>query len=80
MEKCPLCQSEIEQGVVSVHGTFLGYLLVGMSYQHCWFKGDESNEEVVLRSKERRPGFEWRACGFVTILLLRAGRVDCWDD
>lgn len=72
MEKCPLCQSELEQGFVSVHGTLLGYLLVGMSYQHCWFKGDESGDEVVLKSRERRQAFKCQACGFVGIYAKEA--------
>lgn len=65
---CPICQGEIERGSLSVHGTLLGFLFAGWSYQHCWFKGRGKNEEqVVLRSGERTSGFRCVACGFVGI-------------
>jgi hypothetical protein len=62
---CPMCDGEIERGTVSVHGTVGGFLLVGMSYQHCFFKGDESEERVVLGSRYRKSAFRCKGCGFV---------------
>jgi hypothetical protein len=62
---CPMCDGEIERGTVSVHGTLAGFLFVGMSYQNCYFKGEDSKEQVVLGSRYRKSGFRCKACGFV---------------
>jgi hypothetical protein len=50
---------------VSVHGTFWGFAVIGMSYQNCWFEGRDSKERVVLGSRGRRAGFRCKACDFV---------------
>jgi hypothetical protein len=60
-----MCEGEIELGSVSVHGTIWGFVFVGMSYQHCWFEGIGTKEQVVLGSRLRRSGMRCKACGFV---------------
>jgi hypothetical protein len=62
---CPLCDGEIELGSVSVHGTLVGFLFVGFSLQHCWFKARNAKEKIVLNSRGRKSGFRCKACGFV---------------
>ena len=62
---CPLCEGELERGSVSVHGTLVGFLFVGFSVQHCFFKPRDGKEQVVLTSRNRRRGFRCKACGFV---------------
>jgi hypothetical protein len=44
--KCPECQSDLVQGTVAIHGTFLGVIIAGFSYQHLWWKtADQTKEE-----------------------------------
>jgi hypothetical protein len=62
---CPMCEGEIEPGSVAVHGTLVGFLFVGFSLQHCWFKGRDGKEQMVLGSRGRKAGFRCKACGFV---------------
>ncbi len=64
---CPACNSEMETGTVSVHGTFWGFLLVGWSYQHVWFKGAGDKEEIVVRSGRAKIGYRCPACGFTGV-------------
>jgi hypothetical protein len=64
---CPVCKGEIERGGVSVQGSAASFLLVGMSYQHCWFKSPSGNERVVIASGQATPGFRCVRCGFVGI-------------
>ena len=66
-KSCPVCNGEIERGSVSVHGTLLGFLFVGMSYQNCWFKGQGKKEQVVVFSGQQTRGFRCATCGFVGI-------------
>ena len=62
---CPMCAGELEPGSVSVHGTTVGFLFFGMSYQNCYFQGVGTEEETVLGSRLRRSGFRCRSCDFV---------------
>lgn len=72
---CPICKSEMEPGRVAVHGTFWGALLVGMSYQHCWFQPlDGRPEIVVVDSGGAHTGCRCPQCGFVGIHTIDAGR------
>jgi hypothetical protein len=65
---CPLCGSDLEQGRATVHGTFWGFLLVGFSYQHCWFEpASGAGEQVVVPSGGSRRACRCPRCGFVAI-------------
>ena len=64
---CPVCKGAIERGSVSVHGTVGGFLMVGLSYQHFWFKSREGREDIVIASGQATPGFRCGGCGFVGI-------------
>ncbi len=46
--QCPSCGAEMEPGVIVVKGTLWGFLLVGLSYQHLYFRGDEADEDECL--------------------------------
>jgi hypothetical protein len=65
--QCPACGCDLEKGLVSVHGTFWGFMLVGMSHQHCWFEPDGGAEAVVVPSGRARRGWRCPGCGFVGI-------------
>jgi hypothetical protein len=65
---CPACGDELQVGLVSVHGTFWGFLLVGFSYQHCWFEpAADGVEDVVIPSGGAKLGWRCPNCGFVGI-------------
>jgi len=65
---CPVCGGEVQPGNVSVHETVWSFLLVGLSYQHCWFQGDEEEKQVVvIPSACARRGCRCPRCGFVGI-------------
>lgn len=65
---CPLCSTALELGQAKVHGTLLGFLLVGLSYQHCWFASSrDGKERIVVPSGGSRPSCRCPPCGFVAI-------------
>lgn len=67
VRSCPVCGAPMESGSVSVHGTALMFLVVGWSYQNCYFADSSGREEVVIESGHSRPGMRCRKCGFVGI-------------
>ena len=46
--KCPACSSEMDQGKAYIRGTALGFLLVGFSYQHCWFESHTTGRKKII--------------------------------
>ena len=60
----------MNRGKVSVHGTLAGFLFVGASYQHCWFKDFERDkkEQIIVESNGSRKSFRCPECGAVVIL------------
>ena len=49
--KCPVCSSEMEKGKAYLRGTTLGFLFVGFSHQHCWFKSEATGKkDIIVRS------------------------------
>ena len=66
--KCPYCDGEMVEGTASVRGTLLGFLAIGLSYQHLWFRpADGGGDEIVIRSAGKRAGHQCTQCGAVTI-------------
>jgi hypothetical protein len=67
---CPACGTEMRRGQVSVHGTALGFLFIGLSHQHCWFEEFERNtkEKVIVPSNGSRPACSCPKCSAVVIL------------
>jgi hypothetical protein len=65
---CPVCAGVMHPGIVSVHGTLIGFMVVGMSHEHCWFepKGD-IEEHIVIPSGCAKDGWRCLRCGFVGI-------------
>jgi hypothetical protein len=65
---CPLCGMAMEAGKVVVHGTLLGFLIIGFSYQHCWFQpADGSSEQIVVPNGGKPEACCCKGCGFVGI-------------
>jgi hypothetical protein len=63
---CPHCGTEMTRGIVSVHGTFLGFLAVGFSYQHLWFESGGDSKKV-LGSGDTSAGYRCEACDAILI-------------
>jgi hypothetical protein len=45
---CPLCSREMDKGEAYVRGTALGFLFVGLSHQHCWFKSEATGKKDII--------------------------------
>lgn len=69
LSECPICGKDMEAGKVTLHGTLLGYLLFGLSYQHCWFKPAQGNPKgnVIVPWLSNRVACRCESCGFVGI-------------
>ncbi len=65
---CPVCEKALERGYLTVRGTKLGFFFFGFSYQHCWFKPQGREKEVVLGSQAKRHGVRCTGCGFVGMM------------
>src|SRR5262245_32491262 len=66
--RCPTCGGEAESGHLEIHGTFLGFLAFGFSYEHCWFVPKHGEEEIALKSAGIRKGFRCSRCGTIVML------------
>lgn len=45
---CPACGAEMEPGTIAVKETLWGFLFVGASYQHLFFRGDGGKKDECL--------------------------------
>lgn len=77
--RCPRCADRLQAGTATVRGTVLGFLLVGFSHQHLFFKASEATRRkqmsladdfgrVVLPSGERTAAARCPTCGLTVIL------------
>ena len=65
---CPSCANQMTVGKVSVEGTAAGFMVFGLSHQHCYFKPDDGGEKVMtIYTGDERPGFRCSCCGLVVI-------------
>lgn len=70
--KCPYCGTGMIPGEASIKGTFLEFLIVGLSAQHLWFKRDDgSKKEKIIHSGDQRAGHQCPKCGAVTVQRFR---------
>lgn len=67
--KCPQCFGEMQPGKLAVHGTFIGFLFVGWSYQHCWWQpaGDSGQEVEFVSSNGSRVAHRCEKCRMVLV-------------
>lgn len=47
---CPICGSIMKKGLAEIHGTTLGFLLVGFSYENLYFRAENEDEIRILES------------------------------
>lgn len=67
---CPRCGSPMETGRAYVAGSFLGFLAVGLSWQHLWFETAHGARKVVKSSTLSSnivPARSCPACGVVVL-------------
>jgi len=68
MDACPVCGGELEPGNVSVHNTLLSFLLLGFSYEHCWFRSARTRKkEVVVKRSDLLSACRCADCGTLMI-------------
>jgi hypothetical protein len=65
---CSMCGGTTEVGSVEVKGTFLGFVVAGLSYQHLWFRGGDKTRTVLVESGHSAPAHRCVRCDVVTIL------------
>jgi predicted RNA-binding Zn-ribbon protein involved in translation (DUF1610 family) len=73
---CPYCGTKMIPGTASVHGTFWGFLLFGLSHQHLWFRSGSlksGEEKIIVGSGDERAAHSCPACGAVSIHTLTRG-------
>lgn len=56
----------MEKGVATVEGTFLGFLFVGLSLQHLFFKGPSGKKNIVP-SDDSIDAMRCAGCGLVIL-------------
>lgn len=78
---CPECSQKMESGTSIVEGTFTGFLFVGFSYQHLFFKKSKGKKEMIVPSNKTVDAYRCGECGITTLkdtedtgLFSRAGR------
>lgn len=67
---CPRCSAEMTEGDVELHGTALGFLIVGWSYQKLFFHAKDSprkREASALQTGERAVAWRCNTCAGVFI-------------
>lgn len=67
--RCPLCGGHLDAGHVSIDGGFVGFLFVGLSWQHLWFQpqGHAATRVRVLSPSRDRRAWRCTACGAVVV-------------
>ena len=67
--ECPYCGSPMIPGIARVRGTLLGFLLIGLSYQHLWFESGR-DKVTVVPSGDERAAHRCPRCGAVSVFPM----------
>jgi hypothetical protein len=72
---CPKCSAKLCPGLVTVHGTLLGFLWYGWSYQHCFWRSDQepTNEVKIVGSNCFVQAFRCDACELTVVMEKQEG-------
>ncbi|MCD4694036.1 hypothetical protein K8R62_01630 [bacterium] len=72
---CPYCDGETEEGKLEIHGSWIGWLLVGFSYQNLFYnsfnkKYQEYNtdDEKVIKESETLKAKKCKECGAISFI------------
>ena len=69
--KCNNCNSEMEEGEAVVKATTLGFVVLGLSYKHLYFKGKgkgPNSKEIALKNNLLATALKCKSCGAIIIL------------
>ena len=72
---CPSCGGTMRPGTAGVRATWLGFLFVGLSCQHLFFRpagGDRKSDRVIVGSGESSRAWRCETCG--ATLVRESGR------
>jgi hypothetical protein len=69
---CPYCGSTMKTGSAEIHGTVMGFLLMGASYENLYFKPDGEKEIKILDSRSSTSA-SW--CENCEVLFLNNGNI-----
>ncbi len=64
---CPRCDNKLAEGTATVQGTFIGFLLFGLSHQHLWFNDRGGEKRKIVASNETVTAFRCKGCGLVVL-------------
>jgi len=68
---CPKCGKEMKTGKASVHGTVLGFFLVGSSHQNLYFYDNDrkkrNDKSMIIYSNSEKSAQRCTDCEFVLI-------------
>ena len=73
---CPYCGSTMKAGSAELHGTVMGFLLMGASYENLYFKADGEKEIKILDSRSSTSA-SW--CESCEVLFLNNGNIASKD-
>ena len=73
---CPYCGSTMKSGSAEIHGTVMGFLLMGASYENLYFKPDGEKEIKILDSRSSTSA-SW--CENCEVLFLNNGNIASED-
>lgn len=65
--KCPYCDSRMIPGSAEIKGTLAGFLAVGFSNQHLWFRKGKRERSRILVSEDETLAHQCELCGAVAI-------------
>ena len=67
-KNCPNCNNKMTLGYASIHGTFVGFLFFGFSYQNLYFRAEGEKEIKVLDSGCTSTALKCDKCDTVVLI------------
>jgi hypothetical protein len=59
---CPYCGSQMNVGKAKIQGTFWGFLLFGLSYQHLYYETPDGTENLIMKSRAQKEAYLCNNC------------------
>lgn len=64
---CPYCNTPLTSGYAEIHGTALGFLIAGYSYENLYFRRENEEEVKILESGDSTTALRCESCGVVIL-------------
>lgn len=64
---CPYCNTPLTSGYAEIHGTALGFLIAGYSYENLYFRRENEEEIKILESGGSTAALRCESCGVVIL-------------